>query len=401
MPMSHPMYDGPARPQRRVLAACSRTAPAAVHLSVGGQTESVNGDLVSGNFFQVLGVRPPLGRLFTRRGRPRRPARHPVVVLGHGFWKRRFAATRRSSGSTVSVNSHPMTIVGVGAAGFHGIEVGAPSTSSCPLAMQEQVHAHLGRGLGDWRSRWLTSMARLKDGVSLAAGAGRRANVLYAQLLQEDCAHDQGRLGAVPDARSSQKTLDAAAGRARHLGSARPVEDAAARADGHGRPGAADRLRQRGQPAAGARLVAPEGDRGAAGPGRRAAAGSCASSWWRACCSSLAGGSLGLVVRRPGRATLLLRALPFERRGARAVAPTPTCAWACFALGLSLAHRHRLRARAGDAVDAARRSPRAQERGGGGDRRHRGLPLAQGPGGGAGGAVAAAAHRAPASSRAA
>ncbi len=147
----------------------------------------MNGDLVSGTFFEVLGVKAAAGRLFTAED-DRTPGAHPVVVLGHGFWTRRFAADPKIVGRAVSVNSHPMTVIGVAAPGFHGIEVGQSVDVYVPLMMQAQVLPTWERGLGDWRTRWLTVMARLKDGVSVeSARAG--TDVLYAQLLQDDLAH--------------------------------------------------------------------------------------------------------------------------------------------------------------------------------------------------------------------
>jgi predicted permease len=163
-----------------VLAQCT----VALHLTVAGQTDEVAGALVSGTFFDVLALRPSAGRLFTADD-DRVPGAHPVVVLTHGFWTRRFAADPRIVGTSVSVNGHPMTVIGVGPRGFHGIGVGEPTDAFVPLMMQRGVIPTWTRGLGDWRVRWLTVMARLRDGVSLEqARAG--ANVLYSQLLQED-----------------------------------------------------------------------------------------------------------------------------------------------------------------------------------------------------------------------
>src|SRR6185503_10631793 len=85
----------------------------------------------------------------------------------------------------VDVNGHPMTIVGVAPAGFHGIDVGNSVDVYIPLAMQREALPSWPPTQGNWRHRWLTVMARLRDGVSPEqARAG--ANVVYAQLLQED-----------------------------------------------------------------------------------------------------------------------------------------------------------------------------------------------------------------------
>jgi predicted permease len=182
-PLSHPMFER-LRDQNTVFAGVLAHFTAPLHLTVGPQTDNVNGDLVSGTFFDVLGVRPAAGRLFTAEDDRTRGA-HPIVVLGHGFWTRRFAADPKIVGQAVSVNSHPMTVVGVAGPGFHGVEVGESVDVYVPLMMQAQVLPTWQRGLGDWRTRWLTVMARLKDGVSIeSARAG--IGVLYSQLLQED-----------------------------------------------------------------------------------------------------------------------------------------------------------------------------------------------------------------------
>ena len=216
-PLSHPMFER-LRDQNTVFAGVLGHYTAPVHLTVGTQTDNVNGDLVSGTFFDVLGVRPAAGRLFTA-GDDRTPGAHPLVVLGHGFWTRRFAADPRIVGQAVSVNSHPMTVIGVAGPGFHGVEVGESVDVYVPLMMQAQVLPTWRRGLGDWRTRWLTVMARRKDGESIeSARAG--ISVLYAQLLEEDLQNSEikservrkafvaKKLGLVPGGRGTSGLRD-------------------------------------------------------------------------------------------------------------------------------------------------------------------------------------------------
>jgi len=187
-PLSHPMFEH-LRDQNTVFSGVIANFTVPLHLTVGSQTDNVNGDLVSGTFFDVLGVKPAAGRLLTADD-DRTPGGHPVVVLGHGFWSRRFAADPAIVGRTVSVNSHPMTVVGVAAPGFQGVEVGQSIDVYVPIMMQAQVIPTWERGLGDWRSRWLTVMARLGNGVTMEqAQAG--VNVLYGQLLREDLEHSE------------------------------------------------------------------------------------------------------------------------------------------------------------------------------------------------------------------
>jgi predicted permease len=157
-----------------------------VHMTEGGQTDRADGVLVSGTFFDVLGLRPALGRLFGSDD-DRTPGAHPVAVLGHGFWTRRFGADPAVVGRSVHVNGHPVTVIGVAPEGFHGISVGESIDVYLPLMMQPQVIPTWTRGINDWRVRWLTSLARLKDGVTVEQ-ATASVNVLYGQLLEEDLA---------------------------------------------------------------------------------------------------------------------------------------------------------------------------------------------------------------------
>jgi len=189
IPVSHPMFEG-LRDKTPAFSGVLAHMPGSVHLTLKDGTERVNGDLVSGGFFQVLGLRPAHGRLFTPDD-DKVVSGHPLVVLGYGLFERSFGADPSAVGRTVNVNNHPMTIVGVAPRGFNGIEVGSAVDVYVPLAMQQELQPTWGKRLGDWRSRFLTCMARLKDGVS-PTQASSSANLVYAQLLQEDWAHIQG-----------------------------------------------------------------------------------------------------------------------------------------------------------------------------------------------------------------
>jgi len=186
LPISQPILDG-LRDRTPAFQGAFGHYTTPIHLSVKGQTDNVNGDMVSGTFFEVLGLRAAHGRLFTRED-DRTPSGHPVVVLGHSFFERRFGGDPSIVGQVVSVNSHPMTVVGIAPPGFNGVVVGSAIDVYVPLAMQQEVQPTWGKRIGEWRSRWLIAMARLKDGVTLEQ-ARAEANVVYAQLLQEDLAH--------------------------------------------------------------------------------------------------------------------------------------------------------------------------------------------------------------------
>jgi len=182
-PLSHPLYKE-LRDHSDAFDGVLAEYTSPLHLTVGGQTDQVDGVLVSGTFFEVLGLKAAAGRLFTPAD-DLTPGGHPIVVLGHGFWKRRFAADPKVVGRELRVNGQPMTVVGIAPEGFNGIDVGESADVYVPLMMLSQVIPTWTRGLNEWRVSWLTVVARLRDGVTREQAAAR-ANVLYSQLLKED-----------------------------------------------------------------------------------------------------------------------------------------------------------------------------------------------------------------------
>ena len=148
-----------------------------------GQAERVSGELVSGNYFDVLGVHAQIGRTFTPDD-DRTPGGHPVAVLSHNFWKRRFAGDPGVLNRTVTLNGLPMTIVGVDPPGFFGIVVGENPDVIVPVMMKAQM-TPTWDDLDNRRSRWLTLMARLKPGVSREQ-AEAAMNVVYRQINEQE-----------------------------------------------------------------------------------------------------------------------------------------------------------------------------------------------------------------------
>jgi len=109
-------------------------------MSGSGQTERVHAELVSGNFYSVLGVYPHLGRLLTEAD-DQTPGGHPVAVLSYNFWQRRFGADPSVVGKKISLNGFPFTVIGVSAKGFYGVEVGSSPDVRLPLTMDSQVRS--------------------------------------------------------------------------------------------------------------------------------------------------------------------------------------------------------------------------------------------------------------------
>jgi predicted permease len=185
---SYPMYKGLRDTNNAfsgLLARFSVSASIATH----GQTERGAGELVSGNYFEVLGVRPALGRLLTLDD-DRVQGAQPVVVLSHSYWTRRFANDGSVLNQTVLVNNTPLTIVGVAQSGFRGVQVGESPDVFVPLMMKGQMTPERN-GLDDWNDQYLAIMGRRKPGMSLAqTEAG--INAAYHPLLQEQLSKVNG-----------------------------------------------------------------------------------------------------------------------------------------------------------------------------------------------------------------
>lgn len=157
----------------------------AVPLSVAGegQTERANGELVSGNYFNVLGVRPVLGRVFTDED-DRVPGGEPVVVLSHGYWTRHFGADAGILNKTLIVNGNVMTVVGVARAGFSGVQVGQLPDIFIPITMKARMTPNWD-GLDNHRDFFLAVMGRLKPGLDRTQ-AEAAVSPVYRQVLEEE-----------------------------------------------------------------------------------------------------------------------------------------------------------------------------------------------------------------------
>src|SRR3954471_22480282 len=168
---SYPIYQDyqqKAEPLAEVL--CRRLVPAS--LSVNNQTERVQAEMVSGNFFTMLGVQPALGRVFNSKEDDQTFMGHPVVVLAYDYWVSRFAKDPSIVGQTIRVNNFPMTVVGVSAAGFAGIDPAQSPQIRVPIQMKDVMVPDWGWvHLDDRRVRWVQVFARLKPGYTVKSAA--------------------------------------------------------------------------------------------------------------------------------------------------------------------------------------------------------------------------------------
>ena len=151
-----------ARQQAFNLFAWSR---ASFNLAAGGEVRRADGLWVSGEFFNVLGLRPAQGRLLSPEDD--RPGCAPRAVLGYGFWQRAYGADASIVGRTINLRDRPIEIVGVVPPDFHGLEVGRSFDVALPLCA-EAVLSVDGKGRSEAGTNWwLMAFGRLKPGWTL------------------------------------------------------------------------------------------------------------------------------------------------------------------------------------------------------------------------------------------
>jgi putative ABC transport system permease protein len=186
---SYPMYLR-LRDQNKVFSGM--LAASAVHVGIQwhNHSELADAELVSGNYFGVLGVKPALGRLLLPADNHVKDG-SPVVVLSFAYWQRNLGADPRVLGQTIGVNGHPFTIVGVAAPGFHSIIGGNTPVFFTPMMMKPEVVPG-NDDLDNQQSRWLNIIARVKPGMTHAkaqAGIQPLWHALRAVELQKISDH--------------------------------------------------------------------------------------------------------------------------------------------------------------------------------------------------------------------
>jgi len=154
-------------------------------LGLGTHGERVWGEMVSGNYFQVLGVGAMMGRTLGPDDNVS-PGKHPVVVISEGLWRRAFGADPAIVGKTIQINAYPLTVVGVAGSGFHGTVVSLVMDVFIPLMEQPSIHVPPADGMLSLRhTQWLMVLGRPKPGVTIA-GAAAEMRTLSAQIAADD-----------------------------------------------------------------------------------------------------------------------------------------------------------------------------------------------------------------------
>src|SRR5688572_15134130 len=169
--------------QRQVFEGVVCSSRGTVNLFSNGASELARSEVVSGSYFDVLGVRAASGRLIGPSD-DRQPGAHPVVVISHDYWRTNLGAAPDVVGRSVLVNTHPMTIIGVAAEGFRGLDVAATTAMWIPAMMAREATIEFGRVL-DRRAFWMNGFARLQPGVS-ADEAERDLQPWFTSMLETE-----------------------------------------------------------------------------------------------------------------------------------------------------------------------------------------------------------------------
>jgi predicted permease len=135
-------------------------------ISAQNQNDVIWGQLVTGNYFDVLRVKPILGRTFAP-DEDKTPGAQAVVVLGHSLWQRRFAADQNIVGKTVDLNGRAYNVIGIAPESFKGTKFGLSLDFWAPMMMAEELDRS-PKMLSSRNSHWMNVFARLKPGVSQA-----------------------------------------------------------------------------------------------------------------------------------------------------------------------------------------------------------------------------------------
>ncbi|MBS1855325.1 MAG: ABC transporter permease [Acidobacteria bacterium] len=181
--LSYPMYQE-IRDKNQVFSGMFCTYPSTVSATFQGSTELIGADFVSGNYFPVLGIGAAAGRVFTASDDLIQGG-HPLAVLSYGYWRSRFGADRNVVGRQIVVNGRPLTIIGVSAAGFNGVEPGRAPQIRIPMTMKDDLPRSEFTRLNNDRFRWVEVFGRLKPGLPLKqAQAGLQP--LFHQILNRE-----------------------------------------------------------------------------------------------------------------------------------------------------------------------------------------------------------------------
>lgn len=161
---SYPMYRD-LRDKSQAFDGLIATDQVQAGVAYNNHSEIANSEMVSGNYFDVLGLRPALGRMLTQQDDLTKEGA-PVAVLSFNFWKNHFASDPKIVGQSITINGHPFQVVGVAAPGFKSVIWGTAADLFVPITMKPQVTPGWD-DLDRHTAKWMNIIGRLKHGESV------------------------------------------------------------------------------------------------------------------------------------------------------------------------------------------------------------------------------------------
>ena len=163
LPRVSQVVPNPA-PTPKIFSGLFARRPVPMNVGVNGQTERVPGELVSGTYFQTLGVKAALGRVIADDDDKTRGDGF-VAVLSYDYWRNRFGADPSIIGQSITINNYRFTVIGVSERGFDGLDIGAVANVRVPVMLKAQMTPNWD-DMDNRRSRWVNVFGRLKPGAS-------------------------------------------------------------------------------------------------------------------------------------------------------------------------------------------------------------------------------------------
>jgi putative ABC transport system permease protein len=185
---SYPMYRD-LRDRGTAFDGLIATAPAQIGIARNSTSNLANAEIVSGNYFSMLGVGPEKGRVLAPTD-DATPGSNPVAVVSFNYWKTHLGSDANVVGQMLSINGQPFQIIGVSAPAFQSAVWGQVPDVFVPMSMLEQIRPGRGRDLQDHKSRWMNIIGRLKPGET-----PERAQVMMAPLWHSLRAEELKALG--------------------------------------------------------------------------------------------------------------------------------------------------------------------------------------------------------------
>lgn len=184
-PISYTMYQQ-LRDHNPVFSLMMCRRPQNFTVSTSSENEIVSGELVSGNYFPLLGIHPAVGRLFSA-GDTLHAGANPLVVLSYAYWSNHFARSRDVVGRTVRINNYPFTVIGIAQPGFNGLEPGLSTSIFVPITMVPAIFPDYDPAsrFFDPRLRWVNVYARLRPGLTISQAKAGLQPLFHQVLLTE------------------------------------------------------------------------------------------------------------------------------------------------------------------------------------------------------------------------